>query len=627
MNGNGSGRYDGLTWQQLVALLEKRDGARKLGLVWERDDIEADDHAAEANFVAASPVPDLHEGVSPWRNLVIEGDNWDALRWLRMTWAGRVKCILVDPPYNTGNKDWVYNDHYRSTDDRWRHSTWLEFLHRRFTLARDLLTQDGVMLVCINDENRAKLDLLLDEVMPGMRVGSLVWRTRVGGNEGGAAFLSDNHEHILVYANKGFRFGGTEKSFELYSNPNNDSRGDWKSGGDLTVSVSYKDKRAGKAYYPLFDPHLKVWYPCNPDAVWRYASRSKSGANARIKTRFMEDWIAADQIAFPENPRVVQYDTIEALLLATRTGGVPSSGRAPMLREGLPELDFWVSKPIAFGTPSFKRFKKDLKSSSQPMSSWIINRNEKTSVDMAENALVSGTNDEGTKEIKSIFSEKAFNYAKPLSLFRGLLEQATSPGDTILDFSAGSATTAQAVMALNASDGGDRRFIMVSSTEATPDAPGRNLCRDVTAGRIRRLNTSDNPAHADLSAGFAYLRCRTLAFEDLDYDLHPAEVWAILEAMHDLPLTTYDPAPWTLHEGAGGGLSTWTPSSPICSRFCGVCRTRARRPSSTPGRRARSARRRPASRWRFAACATLSSPGSGSSAGWMRAPRPVWLHW
>jgi len=549
MDGDGSGKYDGLTRQQLVALLEKRDRVRKLGLVWERDEIEPDGHAAEADFVAATPVPDLHERAAPWRNLVVEGDNWDVLRWLRMTWTGRVKCILVDPPYNTGNKDWVYNDHYMSVDDRWRHSTWLEFLHRRFALARDLLTEDGAMLVCINDENRAKLELLLDEVMPGMRVGSLVWRTRVGGNEGGAAFLSDNHEHILVYGNKGFRFGGTEKSYELYSNPNNDPRGDWKPGGDLTVSVAYNDKRAGQAYYPLFDLARKVWYPCNPDAVWRYASRQKSGANARIKTRFMEDWIATDQIAFPENPRVVQYDTMEALLDATRNGGVPSSGRAPMLREGLPDLGFWIGKPIAFGTPSFKRFKKDLKSTSQPMSSWIVTRNEGTKEDVDANALVSGTNDEGTKEIKSIFSEKAFNYAKPLSLFRGLLEQATSPEDTILDFFAGSATTAQAVMALNAGDGGARRFIMASSTEATADAPGRNLCRDVTAERIRRLNTSDNPAHAGLSAEFAYLRCRTLAFEDLDYDLHPAEVWAALEAMHGLPLTPYDLAPWTMHEG------------------------------------------------------------------------------
>lgn len=249
-NDGDSGRYSDLSHAQLVSLLEKRDRTKKLGLVWERDEIEAD-HALEAEFIAAdlilnlSDPADVHVG---WSNMVIEGDNFDTLRWLRMTMSGRIKCIYVDPPYNTGARDWVYNDHYISKDDRWRHSTWLEFLYRRFALARDLLTEDGVILVSINDENRARLELLLDEVLPGMRVGSLAWRTRSGANEGRDAFFSDNHEHVLIFAKPGFRFGGTEKSLSMYGNPDHDPRGDWTS-GDLTVNVSYKDKRAGKGYY------------------------------------------------------------------------------------------------------------------------------------------------------------------------------------------------------------------------------------------------------------------------------------------------------------------------------------------------------------------------------------------
>src|SRR5690606_28603502 len=144
-----------------------------------------------------------------------------------------------------------------------------------------------------------------------------------------------------------------------------------------------------------------------------------------------------------------------------------------------------------------------------------------------DNSLVSGTNDEGSKAIKDIFGEKAFNYAKPPSLIRELLRQSTSPGDLILDFFAGSATTAQAGMELNAEDGGDRRFIMVSSTEATADEPAKNLCRDVTAERIRRLNAA-NGKYADLAAEFAYLRTQEIDFEDLDYDLTPGQVWSAL---------------------------------------------------------------------------------------------------
>ena len=239
------GRYDGLTRDQLMRLLEKRDHERKLGLVWERNELEAD-QALEGEIVAATPITELHEGNSPWRNLIIEGDNYDALRWLRMTWAGRIKCIYVDPPYNTGNKDWVYNDHYFSKDDRYRHSTWLEFLYRRFSLARDLLSQDGVLLVSINDENRSKLEMLLDELFPSMRIGSFVWRTKDSSNDADRNF-SSVHEHVLAYGKKGFSFLGYELDKGKYSNPDGDLRGDY-SLDPITKGHSYKERE--NTYYP-----------------------------------------------------------------------------------------------------------------------------------------------------------------------------------------------------------------------------------------------------------------------------------------------------------------------------------------------------------------------------------------
>ena len=541
-----AGKYDGLTREQLIQLLEKNDRQKPLGLVWERNAIEAD-QAISADFVACDIISDLCEKPAPWSNLVIEGDNFDALRWLRMAYSGRVKCIYIDPPYNTGNKDWVYNDHYFDANDRYRHSTWLEFLYRRLTLARDLLTEDGVILVSINDDNRARLELLMDEALPGMRLGSLVWRSRTGGNEGGPAFLSNNHEHVLAYGNSGFRFGGTEKTFELYKFYDK-NRDDWYRPDNLTVSVGYTDKRAGKAYYPLQNSVSGVWYPCNPDAVWRYASKAISGSKAKIKTKFMEEWIANDQILFPEDERVVIWKTKEELLNAIRLGDVPRSGKALLIREGLPDLDFWVGKPVGFGSPAFKRYKKALRAETQPLSSWITPKSEAKTIEATENVIISGTTDEGSKAIKDVFGEKAFNYAKPPSLIRELVRQASSPGDLILDFFAGSATTAQAVMELNAEDHGDRRFIMVSSTEATADEPNRNLCRDVTSERIRRLNKADDKRYAFVSEEFAYLRARRVNFEDLDYDLKPSEAWAILEAMHDLPLTAFDVnKPWQAH--------------------------------------------------------------------------------
>jgi adenine-specific DNA-methyltransferase len=137
-------RYDHLNREELLRLLEARDqrDATRFGLVWEANEIERD-KALNNDFVALDLVDGLSVGNAPWRNLLIEADNYDALRYLRMTFTGQVKCILIDPPYNTGNNDFIYNDHFVSKEDSWRHSTWLEFMYRRLSLARDLLSQDG----------------------------------------------------------------------------------------------------------------------------------------------------------------------------------------------------------------------------------------------------------------------------------------------------------------------------------------------------------------------------------------------------------------------------------------------------------------------------------------------------
>lgn len=537
-------RYDDLPREQLIELLKKRDRTKKLGLVWERDEIEAD-NAVDANFVAATIIPALSDKPAPWRNMVIEGDNYDALRWLRMTMAGQIKCIYIDPPYNTGAKDWVYNDHYANPEDAYFHSTWLEFLFRRLTLARDLLAEDGVILVSINDDQRAKLELLMDEAMPGMRVGSFVWRNRTGGNDGKGAFLTDNHEHVLAYAKSGFRFGGTERDDDAYSNPDDDPRGPWTKDN---MTKGHDMFQRPNTFYPLHDPEADVWYPCNPDQVWRYATKAKLKKGQRLRIAPIEELIADKRVVFPDDQRIETWNSLDELLDAIDRGDVPTRSRAPLLRRDLPDLEFWVGKRVAFGAPRYKRFKSELKNTTKPLSTWITPNSETETMVEGENSIVSGTYDEAAKAVKAVFGSKAFNYAKPVSLIRELVRQSTGPGDIVLDFFAGSATTAQAVMELNAEDGGDRRFIMVSSTEATADDPGKNICRDVTAERIRHLNASDDKKFAELAADFAYLRCREIEFEDLDQDLAPAEVWAALETLHHLPMTRYTQAPWQEHK-------------------------------------------------------------------------------
>ncbi|MFW9621742.1 MAG: site-specific DNA-methyltransferase [Macromonas sp.] len=512
---------DHLNAQQLRRLLVEHLTQQKVGLYWESSAIERD-AALNANVV----LPRLHPEAShcppdttQHHNLIIEGDNFDSLRLLRATHAGKIRVIYIDPPYNTGNKDWVYNDHYVGANDRYRHSQWLEFLYQRLTLARELLTSDGVILVSINDENRARLELLMDEVFPGRRLGTITWRTRQGSNADQQCFLSVDHEHVLVYGNPGFKFNGFEKSYEMYGNPDNDPRGDWRI-GDITLGFSYKERP--NLYYPLLDPSTGTYYPCSPESVWRYATEERIKDGQQLQAKSMEEFIKLGQVVFPAKPRVEIWPTMDALLEAIDRGDVPKGGKSLLLRRDLPNLEFWVGKTVGFGRPQFKRYKADLRNQTQPLSSWIVPQFETADYE-ADNSLVSATNQEGARQVAQIFGDRAFNYAKPLSLIQGLLQQATRPGDTVLDFFAGSGTTGHAVLALNAQDGGQRRFILCSSTEATAKEPDKNLCRDVCAERIRRVITTQG-----YSASFAYLQLDKIAPADVAFEFTPEQAQLLL---------------------------------------------------------------------------------------------------
>lgn len=530
-------KYDRYSKDELIKIIEDRDRKPKFGLVWERDDIEFD-RSFNQDFVVLDADASQSCGMGPWSNLLIEGDNFDALRYLRMTHAGRVKCICIDPPYNTGNKDFIYNDRFVDKDDLYKHSKWLEFMYRRFLLARELLAEDGVLLVCINDENRAKLELLLDQALPGMRRGSFVWRTRQGSNADQKCFLSVDHEHVLVYGNAGFQFAGYGKSYEMYSNPDNDPKGDWRP-SDLTLGFSYLERP--NLYYPLRDPKTDVYYPPNPDRVWVYASEARLKPGQRVQAKTMEEFLAAGQILFPQEQRVEIWDSLEELQKAIESGDVPKTGKNSTLRRDLPNLEFWVGKKVGFGRPAFKRYKADLRNLNQPVSSWVVPTSEQKKYE-ADSSLVSGMNQEGAKAVAAIFGTKSFNYAKPPSLIKELVRQSTDKNDLVVDFFAGSGTLAQAVLELNQeTNGGDRRFILVSATEATADEPEKNICRDVCAERLRRVINGYGTT-AGTGGSFAYLRTCRIPHESVLTEIDHAQVWTALQLIYCQFFAPYDPS-------------------------------------------------------------------------------------
>jgi adenine-specific DNA-methyltransferase len=538
-------RLDDLGAPELRRLLVEHLTKRKLGLYWESDAIERD-RAMNADIVLPRLVretshrPEAMSAHAPHRNLIIEGDNFDALRLLKSTHAGRIRVIYIDPPYNTGNKDWVYNDRFVGANDRWRHSQWLEFLYQRLTLARDLLTPDGVILVSINDENRAKLELLMDEVFPGRRLGTLAWRTKDTGNDLDQRF-SHVHEHVLIYANPAFKFNGRATDAKKFRNPDKDPRGAWAP-RPITANKSLIERP--NTFYPIQDPDTGYWYPCDPNRVWAFSSekeiRSRVGMTeavaaallAGLRSDSIEQLIEKKLIYFPscKPEEVMCYNSKEDLLEAIRAGKGPMlpKKKTPLLREDLPNLDFWVGKPISPGRPSSKDFWNSKPESERvaPLSSWIAGLNEAVEFDVEDEdeaplVLRSPRGGVATEEVKNIFGNKAFHHPKPLELIRNLLAQSARANDIVLDFFAGSATTGQAVLELNAEDNGQRRYILCSSTEATAKEPDKNLCRDVCAERMRRISAgyAGKAGYSPEQGGeFAYLQLDKIAPADLPFD-------------------------------------------------------------------------------------------------------------
>lgn len=343
-------QYAHLNAAQLRRILVEHLTKQKLGLYWEHDSIERD---SKLNGDVVLPVLDeqasLPSADGTYRNLVIEGDNFDSLRLLRATHAGKIRVIYIDPPYNTGNKDWVYNDRFVGKNDRWRHSQWLEFLYQRLRLARDLLTPDGVIMVSINDENRAKLELLMDDIFGGMRVGSLAWRTRDTTSAKGRNF-SDVHEHVLVYAAEGFAFNGREKTQKKYKNHDKDPRGPWN-GDPLTLAFDRFERE--NLFYPLHNPDTDRWYPCDENRVWAYATEARVTEGQELQAETMEEFIRRKQILFPAEEKVVIWNSLAEIHAAIESGDVPVTPKRkrPLITKTTPDLEFWVGKQVGFGRP------------------------------------------------------------------------------------------------------------------------------------------------------------------------------------------------------------------------------------------------------------------------------------
>ena len=385
------------------------------------------------------PCPEESKNWDTTENLYIEGDNLEVLKLLQEAYLGKVKMIYIDPPYNTGN-DFIYADGFmrsqeeeneqmgmydedenrlfKNTDTNGRfHSDWCSMMYSRLMLARNLLAEDGVIVISIDDNEYTNLKKICDEIF-GVQsfLATFVWKRR-SSSQLDRSKCSTDHEYVLAYKGKAFQaFRGIDKDYKGYSNPDNDPRGPWTT-GDLTVGMT-GDMRPNQ-YYDLVDPKTGKVYKPNFNRVWSYIPES------------MAQLIAENRIVFPD-------DTTKR--------------------------------------PMKKRFASELDSGTNPQSTWM-------------DAI--GMNTEGTKQMYDLFGKAFFSYTKPESLIKAFILQVTSSDSIVLDFFSGSATTAHAVMQLNAEDGGRRKFIMVQLPEPCDEkseaykAGYKNIC-EIGKERIRR---------------------------------------------------------------------------------------------------------------------------------------------
>lgn len=257
----------GLTNDEKSALLELLRSHKKYGLVWEdkpedveerlRDELPVLTEVKERALISDAPDAPNH--------ILIEGDNLEALTALSYTHEGKVDVIYIDPPYNTGNKDFVYNDKFVDSEDDYRHSKWLSFMERRLRIARRLLSDRGVIFISIDDNEQAQLKLLCDEVFKNLIFsGYLIWRKKSGGGQTERYFVTE-HEYVLVYSNKLFEWKDPTEAHSIANYKYSDGKGHYNIIA-LTKwgSSAHKEDRP-TMYFPILDPTGEDYYPIAPD--------------------------------------------------------------------------------------------------------------------------------------------------------------------------------------------------------------------------------------------------------------------------------------------------------------------------------------------------------------------------
>ena len=425
-------KYENYTREELIDELETLK-KKRYGLVWDRKNSQelidafvnwenVPENFTPNKFPVLKEVKNKEISTDKEKpiNLLIEGDNYHSLAVLNFTHKNKIDVIYIDPPYNTGNNDFVFNDNFVDKEDDFRHSKWLTFMEKRLKLAKSLLKGTGVIFVSIDDNELAQLKLLMDEPElfgENNFISNLIWENREGGGSSDSKHFKIKHEYILVYArNKEKLYINKEKIPDeeayTYSDKYGKERGKHKLIKLNSASIQYSKSLD----YPIIAPDGKEIWPSfkHKKACWRWSQEKfkwgQKNGFIKIDKNKKGDWVVYSK----------QY-------LKVDNEGNPIERQRP---------------PLA-----------------------VISQFSST---MA------------TKELEKMFRGKVFNYPKPYLLIKHLLTLSTDKNSLVLDFMAGTGTTAQSVLSINKEDGGNRRFILCTNNE-------NNICTDVCYPRIEKV--------------------------------------------------------------------------------------------------------------------------------------------
>ncbi|WP_218015851.1 site-specific DNA-methyltransferase [Bergeriella denitrificans] len=410
-------------------------------------------------FNTLIPCPEESVDFDTTQNVFIEAENLEALKILQKSYAGSVKMIYIDPPYNTGSDSFIYPDKFSETREEYArrvgdtddagylkrdgvfqgafrknskengqyHSNWLSMMLPRLHLAKTLLRDDGVIFISIDDNEQAQLKLLCDEVFGSENfVGQFPWRKRTAKSDVPFGVSSD-YEQIIAYAKSDIFVASVEGKERKYFETDDFPNRPWRI-HDLTKQTSAAERP--NSFFTMIDPRTGKEYPANPLRTWAVTQDT------------FQEYYDAGKIVFPDD-----YEFLNI--------------RNPVMR-------YFKDDDIAKAGDSFGRI--------------AVSTKLPESVGMSLN---------GTKEITELFQGKLFDFPKPTALIQFFINALHDENALILDFFSGSGTTAHAVMQLNAEDGGNRRYLCVQLPEETDEKSearkaGFNTIADIAKERIRR---------------------------------------------------------------------------------------------------------------------------------------------